>query len=210
MKIFGFYPFTVHVANMFDPALEAALEVKHYQHRTYFTKQPQGNKEGIIISEITHLAQSNGSDETNLSINPVTIPGGHSIVFPMQFGDERVEIFLRNPPTIDYSYIISVGTKALCRGYYFSIPYDETTSLDESYLLENAAGVVFTPSCFEELETFEAELGKLEEKGEVGFHVGGAWEIPASFNYYGWMLEIRKYNFDPEDVSVPIGTQTPG
>lgn len=194
MKIFGFYPFTVHVANMFDPALEADFEVKHYRHRTYFTKQPQGNKEGIIITEMT-----TSNRETNLSINTVTIPGGHCIAFPMQFGDEGVKITLENSSKIAYSYIISVGARALCRGYYFPIPADVED------LLENAAGVEFTQSCFEGLEFFTTELGKLED----GFHVGGAWKIPPSFKY-GWSLEIKKHNFDPEDVSVPIGTQTPG
>ncbi len=204
MKIFGFYPFTVHVANTFDPALGIDLQVEHYQHRTYFTKQTQGNKEGIIISEITRLAPSNGNDETNLSINPVTIPGGHIIAFPMQFGDERVEISLPDASKIPYSYIIAVGAKALCRAY--KLEDEEKKTLLE----EKDTGVEFIKSNFEELEPFKAELKKLE----VGFHVGGAWKIPALFksesSTLGWVLEISKHTFDPEDVSVPIGTQTPG
>ena len=195
MNIFGFYPFIVHVANMFDPLLKADFEVEHYQHRTYNTQL-----ENIGGSIITEMTSSNG--KSNLSIHSIDIPGGHCIAFPMQFGDEKVKISLRDSSKINYSYRIAIGVKALCRVTYFSIPGDKIT------LPEEDMGVEFTPSCFEGLEPFSTELEKLNEPGG-DFHVGGVWQIPGSFNY-GWVLEIRKHNFDPEDVSVPIGTQTPG
>jgi hypothetical protein len=189
MKIFGFYPFTVHVANTFDPALKVNLEVIHYQHCTYFKQL-----EGIGGSVITQMTSPDG--ESTLSNCQIEIPGGHCIAFPMQYGNEKVEISLEDSLVINYSYTISVGVKAICR----LCKYDGGNDI-----LDGEDGVEFTESCFEELEPFATELKKFGH----GFHVGGTWKISTSFNN-GWMLEIRKHNFDPEDVSVPIGTQTPG
>ena len=97
----------------------------------------------------------------------------------------------------------SVGGKALCRVYSYPQSGSEKT------LLENYSGVSFTASSFEASPVLQDELSKLTESEGAGFHVGGTWVIPASFNH-GWTMEIRKHTFDPETVSVPIGTTTPG
>jgi hypothetical protein len=194
MKIFGFYPFTVHVSNMFDPQSDVNFEVKLYQHRSYYCTTLQKNEKdigGVIITEIT-----SPDGKSNLSMRQIEIPGGHCIGLPMQFGDERVEICLADSSKIDYSYIIGVGARALCR----LCKYD-----DESIILDHYNGVQFTESSFEESAIFEKEIKELEK----GYHVGGEWKIPASFDC-GWILEIRKHTFDPEEVPVPIGPQVPG
>lgn len=197
MKIFGFYPFTVHVSNMFDPQLDVNFEVKLYQHRSYYCHTLQKNETdidlgGVMITEIT-----SPEGESNLSMRQIEIPGGHCIGFPMQFGDERVEICLADSSKIVYSYTISVGARAIC---ILRDPDDE-----KGRSLDGKNGVVFTESSFEESAIFAKELKTLGN----GFHVGGEWKIPASYPG-GWILEIRKHTFDPEDVPVPIGPQVPG
>jgi hypothetical protein len=189
MKVFGFYPFTVHVLNMFDPKLNVNFQVNHYQHRTYYTK---GEEIGVNI--ITELISADGG--LNLSMRQIEIPGGHCIGFPMQFGDEKVEICLEDSSIIDNSYTISVGARALCK----LCKYDA-----KEIVLDNYNGVEFTKSSFEESDIFEKELETLG----TGFHVGGEWQIPALFEC-GWILEIRKHTFDPTTVPVPIGTKVPG
>jgi hypothetical protein len=196
MKIFGFYPFNVNVANMFAPDLNVNLNVSCFQHRTYFKKQQDES-----LSIMTEMTSPDGkSSLTNLG--PILLHGGASLAFPMQFADENVVITLENSSQIDYGYSISVGGKALCRAYLYQNATTKT-------LLESVDNVKFTASSFETSDIFKDELSKLNSKDGGGFHVGGTWDIPASFPY-GWTLEIRKHTFDPETVSVPIGPTTPG
>jgi len=195
MKIFGFYPFNVNVSNMFDPSLEKELQVSFSQHRVYFTKT---ENQGLNV--ITEITSPDG--ESNLNVFNSSIPGGVSIAFPMQFADENVQVTLADSSSIDYKYSISVGGKALCRAYKYDGGITDS-------LLESCDDVEFIESSFETNPVFSTELAKLNEAENGGFHVGGTWEIPASFAY-GWVLQICKHTFDPETVSVPIGTTTPG
>jgi hypothetical protein len=98
MSILGAYPLTVFVANIFNPASNTVINVKHYHHPTYYDDKTKS----YTVAKI-----QTGDDAKSYSIHP-----GHTIGFPMYLGDEQLEIWLENSPTENYS--VQVGAKAGC------------------------------------------------------------------------------------------------
>ena len=91
MSLLGFYPFTVYVANVFDPEqCNVLIKVTHYHHRGYFREE--GNKEFVI-----------GKIQTE----KYTIAGGYRLGFPMLMGDEHLEIELDNPDV----WVVDIGDR---------------------------------------------------------------------------------------------------
>ena len=121
MSLLGFYPFTVYVANVFDPyQCNVLIKVTHHHHLGYFNRE-KGNKQFAIDP---------------IQTKEYTIEGGYRLGFPMLMEDESLEIELDNP---DEAYgkitkvTVTVGAKAKCYPTYneTTIPPLSSSSLGE-------------------------------------------------------------------------------
>jgi hypothetical protein len=162
MRLLGVYPFKVYVANVFDPGLNVAIKIRHYHHPGYYTRKEEKKK--FVIDPI--------KDDSPVEY---TIPGGCSLGFNLNFGDEYLELSLDTTPDSQlFEYYIPVGAKAKCYpNESLGIPYKETF------------------------------FGKgVDDEGKA-FYRGGIWKVDPSNT--DWVLTIQKYTFDPEEDNVAIG-----
>ncbi len=94
MALFGVYPFTLYITNMFGPDTGVSVELKVYSHRSYYDDESKR----FVVEPVKP-----GEDPVKYSI-----PYGGSLAVPMYFGDSYAQISLRGLPKTTY-YVASGG-----------------------------------------------------------------------------------------------------
>ena len=181
MSFLAQYPLTVFVANTFAPEEKVVLNVTFRRMLTYYAV-------GEEPRELTTVTNSKGYN----------IEGGERIGFPLNFGNEYLEISLKkdeNVETPNCDYYIQAGAKTKCifdsfNGQLFFWEKDGNANKSRIQTFFEIDGVTGTP--------------ELDEN----FYAGGRWKIAAES--VDWTMKIKKYNFDPEEDDVVIGPGTPG